>query len=324
VWIEEFRALFPLIIEERYSSRQDLEAVEREVAKVHSGTHIGSDELCAIENSRSWDYLNWWRKLGPTVGEPIPMPPDLSSPEAKEPIIRVLYGRLKHIEVVSVLLRFVRPEEFAILSPPVSSLLALPYEKDHVAHYLKYLIILDGFRNNYSGLARIADVDMALWSAAHADWNYPALIDEMYEDPYFQQVRLTNLLEGLGRHWRQSGHHRMLLADSLLRADYELAAVVTGVVYETVVNEIADRIGIHRRIDKRGKVVTGERVRTLSKQTKIDGLSVPPQSFEKWWKMRGRAVHCDPPLSQEEARGFVREIEGLLRAIKNWQKTPIP
>jgi hypothetical protein len=319
MWIQEFHALFPQIIGELCSKRQDLAAVEREVAKVHSSTHIGSAELCAIEKSTSWDYLNWWRELGPTIGEPIPMPPDLSSPQGKERIISVLYERLKHIEVVSVLLRFVRPEEFGILSPPVSSLLGLPYEKDHVAYYLKYLSVLDGFRNKYAGLPRIADVDMALWSAAHAEWNYHALVDEMYEDTYFQQVRLTNLLEGLGRHWQRSSHHRMLLANSLLKADYEVAAVVTGVIYETVVNEIADRIGIHRPIGKHGEVVTGARVQILKDRTKIDGLSVPPRSFDTWWKMRGRAVHGDPPLSQQEADDFVRQIDDLMRRVEDWR-----
>jgi hypothetical protein len=319
MWIQEFHALFAQIIEELCSNRQDLAAVEREVAKVHSGTHIGSAELCTIEKSTSWDYLNWWRELGPSMGEPIPMPPNLSSPEEKKQIISDLYERLKHIEVVSVLLRFVRPEEFGILSPPVSSLLGLPYEKDHVAYYRKYLSILDGFRNSYTGLPRIADVDMALWSAAHAGRNYPALVDAMYGDAYFQQVRLTNLLAGLGRHWRRSSHHRTLLANSLLRADYEIAAVVTGVVYETVVNEIADHIGIHRPIGKHGEVVTGQRVQILKKRTKIDGLSVPPRSFDTWWKTRGRAVHGDPPLSRKEAMNFVREIDNLLRRVEDWR-----
>lgn len=80
-------------------------------------------------------------------------------------IVAKLYEHLHHIEVVSIILRFVNPEEFGIISPPVLSFLQLAPHEDGVSDYRHYTEVLRRMRDHH-GLARVADVDMALWSAA--------------------------------------------------------------------------------------------------------------------------------------------------------------
>lgn len=318
-WIHEFLRLYSELTLMRTGRRQDASAVENEVARYRSKTQICSEQLHAIEESTSWDYPNWWNKLSPSLDPPVDLPPDPAITDGKQFLVAQLYDRLKHIEVVSVLLRFVFPDEFGILSPPVASLLGLPYEEDHIEYYLRYVSVLGDFRMHYEGLRRVADVDMALWSAAHGLPDYRALVDEMHEDAYFQQVRLTNLLEGLGRHWTRGNRNRMLLARSLLKTDYEVAGALTSVVYEPLVNEIADEVGVSRQVDRHGNPLTGNRVKMLSERARIDGLSVRPKELWDLWQLRNRAVHCKPPLTQQEATEFVRKVHDLLQGVQEWK-----
>ena len=314
-WIHEFLRLYGELTLMRTGRRQDASAVENEVARYQSKTHICSAQLHAIEESTSWDYPNWWNKLSPSLDPPVDLPPDLATADGKQILVAQLYDRLKHIEVVSVLLRFVFPDEFGILSPPVASLLGLPYEEDHIEYYLRYVSILGDFRMHFEGLRRVADVDMALWSAAHGLPDYRALVDEMHEDAYFQKVRLTNILEGLGRHWTRGNRNRMLLATSLLKTDYVVAALAS-VVCEPLVNDIADEVGVSRQPDRHGNPQTGRRVKKLSEQARIDGLSVRPKELGDLWGLRNKAVHCNPPLTQKEATEFVGKVHDLLRGVE--------
>jgi hypothetical protein len=184
-WIHEFLRLYGELTLMRTGRRQDASAVENEVARYQSKTHICSAQLHAIEESTSWDYPNWWNKLSPSLDPPVDLPPDFATADGKQILVAQLYDRLKHIEVVSVLLRFVFPDEFGILSPPVASLLGLPYEEDHIEYYLRYVSILGDFRMHF---------------------------------------------EGLGRHWTRGNRNRMLLATSLLKTDYVVAAALASVV----------------------------------------------------------------------------------------------
>jgi len=303
VWIQEFHRHFGEITEEHTGKRQDLAKVADEVAGCRSKTDVGPQGLRAIEESSAWDYPNWWPKLSPNLEPPVRVPPNLRDASAKRQIVEALQERLRHIEVVSVLLRFVWPEEFGILSPPVAALIALPYQKDHVQHYLRYVQVLKDFTRQYEGLPKVADVDMALWAAAHGG-HYPSLVDEMYEDAFFQQVRLANLMDGLGRHWQHTNRQRMLLALNFLQTDYEISAVVVARVYETLIHEIAGPLSPPLSIH-----TTGGLVRWLARQRKIKGLDANRENLKLWWRLRRKAIHEN--ITKAEARQFLDGV-GLL------------
>jgi hypothetical protein len=317
MWIVDLLDRFGEIYRSQFGTRPDPSAVEREVADIGTRTEVGSRQLHAIEESQAWVYPDWWPKLSPMLREPVVLPTNLETSRARRDVVEYLQNQLKHIEVVSVLLRFVCPEEFGIMSPPVSWLLALPYEKDHVEYYLRYISILRGFKDYYA-LSRIADVDMALWSAAHGHLDYPSVVEAMYEDPYFQRVRLTNLLSGLGQHWKSTNRHRMLLAESLLKTDYKTAAVITAKVYEGLVIEIAGRLGLPHPIRTRGETMTGALVRSIARLNKIGGLAVPAENFAAWWRLRRKAIHDDPELTKKEAQEFTSEINDLCSTVEKW------
>ncbi len=86
---------------------------------------------------------------------------DLTKNERR--VISVLYSIFKNIEVTSVILRFIDPENYGIISPPVRCALRLPAKDNYVDEYLDYLSILRMYAAEYSFIT-VADADIALWT----------------------------------------------------------------------------------------------------------------------------------------------------------------
>jgi hypothetical protein len=291
MWIQEFHKLFAEATECYTGRRQDLTLVECEVADARGGGPITAGVLRAIEESSSWDYPRWWPRLSMSLKQPVGVPPDLSSSSTRREALSQLYDRLQHIEVVSVVMRFTVPQEFGIISPPVAHLLALPPERDHVAHLLTYESTLKAFREHYEKAWRVADVDMALWSAAHLQSQHPALAEEMYRDEFFQEARLGNLLGGLGKYYRRTQGDQIILAKAMLKTDYKLAAVVAGKVHDVLRKNVTPDEFAERGITREGRA--------------------------KWKKQRNRAMHENPALSKKEAIEFVHDIAEILRRLES-------
>jgi hypothetical protein len=76
--------------------------------------------------------------------------------------IRELLEEIKHIELVSIILRFIRSDQYGILSPPVERVLNVGWGSDAVETYVNYLRDLRAIRREV-GFPKVADADMALW-----------------------------------------------------------------------------------------------------------------------------------------------------------------
>jgi hypothetical protein len=150
MWLQSFYQLYPEAIRLYTGTRQDVAAVEQELYKAREKMRIGSDELRIIEESKAWTYWRWWPRLSNHIEQPVQLSPDTLSRRGKRKAIEILYGAFKHIEVVSVVLRFLCPEEYAILSPPVASLVNLSWAEleDQVSYYCRYLSSLESLRSH--------------------------------------------------------------------------------------------------------------------------------------------------------------------------------
>lgn len=107
-----------------------------------------------------WMIPGWWKsrkglKLTKGLFENLP--------DNEKQAISVLFDIFKNIEVVSIILRFVDPQNFGIISPPVRYALRQAAKETYVEEYLDYLKTLRSYSREY-GFERIADADMALWA----------------------------------------------------------------------------------------------------------------------------------------------------------------
>ena len=121
-----------------------------------------------LKKRKYWDFSNFWMipswlmcwgKLKATKGL-FKLLPDTDN-ERNAAII--LYDIFKNIEVVSVILRLVDPENYGIISPPVRCALGLKAKDNYVDEYLDYISVLRMYAKEYK-FERVADADIALWT----------------------------------------------------------------------------------------------------------------------------------------------------------------
>jgi hypothetical protein len=124
----------------------------RMIKKLTRREHWNFDEF--------WMIPGWWRyrkHIRQTRG----LFRDL--PENERYAISVLYGIFKNIEVVSIILRFIDPDNYGIISPPVRCALGMKARDNYVDEHLDYLSALRMYALEY-GFERAADADVALWA----------------------------------------------------------------------------------------------------------------------------------------------------------------
>ncbi|GAH54918.1 unnamed protein product, partial [marine sediment metagenome] len=181
------------------------------------------------EENRYWKFLDWWKMPGVKEKELEDLKYIFNKLKKNdELVIGKLYAVLKNIEIVSCILRFVDSNNYGILSSPVECLLYVkgidPEEK-----YLLYLENLDELKKEYQ-FARIADVDMALWTLARI-LNSSSLKDvpkykkiyELYKNKpnAVKRIMARNALEHI---WEEKSY--LQISYLFLETDYVIAGLI--------------------------------------------------------------------------------------------------
>ena len=310
MWLRECYELYPELTKLRTEQEYDLPRVEREVHQASSGYRVDAKVLLIIENSAGWSYPSWWPRLSEKIKDPIKLE-DLHSPEGKQEAVKLLHTRLRHIEVVSVVLRFLCPEEFGILSPPVMAFVNLPPANTHADLYFSYLFVLKKLLRKNPALKHVANVDMALWSAAHLNYFLPkdrarrdVLSREIWCDEFFQEIRLNNLFDGFGRYWQGTDRERLVLSRSLLAHDSTIAGVIAAKCFEDAVVRLGKKLHLNPRNRKPGQTKPSALVDEMVGQPNFWNLPLT-----KWRDLRDNAVHED--LSEKEIEELIGAAEQL-------------
>jgi len=156
--------------------------------------------------------------------------------------IRELLNELKHIELVSIVLRFVRPDRYGILSPPVQRILNVAWGSDAVETYLNYLRNLHELQRAI-GFKTAAETDMSLW-VLHAkcfggEAQNRQFLEFYNSDPQLLDLRAQNLLGPFQR------LPKSIFAKALLAVRSDLAAVVACYLFEIAVRTHAQHLGVY-------------------------------------------------------------------------------
>jgi hypothetical protein len=152
---------------------------------------------------------------------------------------------------------------------------------------------------------------MALWAAAHYFVlpNSSQIIEQMFADEFFRDLRLRNLLDGFGKHWGQTDHERLALARVFLRHDKVLAGLVAGRCYESVLKRIGHRYGLTREDsyeDTLDHIIT----KLKEKPSVLRELAVSIRELHRWRDCRNDAVHVKA-LTKARAKDLIQGIERL-------------
>lgn len=212
---------------------------------------------------------------------------------AEHKLIEGLLGVFVQIEPVSMVLRFVDPERFGILSAPVAELLGVRLRRRSKDTYQRYLRSLRELASE-RGFQRVADVEMALWALRLGvlEGRLPAEIRKPLEKCHERDVRLRQLqTRNLTVHLF-SEHDKLDLATLLLGTDdaVPIAGQIAGIEFE-------QRVGKAVGVAKRGK---GAREWSLKRM--IDVLPDPTlrPACHHAREIRNRAIHSPECVEREE------------------------
>jgi hypothetical protein len=144
----------------------DLVAVEEKVRHLRRRTPLNYSDLEYFESPEHWWFQRFWvfpprERIEPALQKETFDFWNLPESHEAETVRRLLHI-FKSIELVSIILRFIRPEHYSLYSAPIQHMLDIRHGRDLVETYSTYLGNMRVIGGHY-GLARVADVDMALW-----------------------------------------------------------------------------------------------------------------------------------------------------------------
>ena len=245
-YLHRCRELFDLLTRVRYGRTQHLERIEDATARIRSLRKLTYADIDRIRDSRIWDadVFGYWPARDEIESVIESTQWDFwNLPKKETKAITGLFLVFRQIEPVSVILRFLVPKHYGIMSPPVEKVLGLGSFRRHPEKYRAYLTNLRILRDD-RGFDTAADVDMALWVlqvgvldnllANHLPGTQcKALKREFKQDAKLREIRVGNLTRQLF-----SDISRAELAEALLATNVELAAQVAGIEFERSVRRL--------------------------------------------------------------------------------------
>lgn len=325
-YLHDCLALHGQVTEIRDHRMQDLFRLEDETDDVQSSCRLTYDDIEKIRNSRIWnaDAFGYWPSRSEVESSLESTEWDFQTlPENEQQVVEDLLETFRQIELVSVILRFVVPKYYGILSPPVEKVLGIGPFRKHSERYLAYLKDLRTIRVTRN-FRTAAEVDMALWvlqvGVLDGDLLRPTLSDAEYEslrsgfrnDSQLREVRVGNLTRQLF-----SEMSRVELSEALLATDVELAGQLAGIQFEQDVRKLTGA----RTDDKLADLVR-DPVFLRSIRRRIPDLHVG--FWQKAVRTRNKAIHLNPPPKKDHVMTLIEGMKALRRAIDGDQIDEVP
>ena len=228
----------------KYGVEFELSAVEQKVKHLRRRTPLAYEDLKYFESPDHWWFQRFWVFPPKDSIEPALRKETFdfwNLPDSNEAeIVRRLLYIFKSIELVSIILRFIRPEHYSIYSSPVQHMLEIRHGRSPVETYLAYLNNMREIEQQY-GFSRVADVDMALWVlhekcfGVHRDQEVAAAYAA---DDFMLQLKARNLVAPLAE------ISDAKLARALSGVKPEIAVLVACHCFEALIRNLAKRLGV--------------------------------------------------------------------------------
>ena len=312
-----------------YGSRQNLQAIERLSARVVDDGRLRFEDVETIKDAGFWHGRTFWQ--WPTQEEfedrcETGAVEDLwSLPRRQNAIVDQLLRVFRHIEPVSVVLRFINPQNFGILSAPVEKILEIGPAHRPREKYLKYVKDLRSLRRERR-FDSTAEVDMALWvmsevidaDRSRSEWlrfvvpESNRWISQFWEDRTLREIRVANLTNSLFGTMNLAQFAEALLPRDARRTrgnQIHLAGRIAAIEFESAVMRVF-QLSSGRHGKDRGDVGSlAEAVRTIE---------ISEETRRKWPKsvrIRNAAVHGDH-LTRKDVEELIRSMRDALDCVE--------
>ena len=295
-YLQDCLRRFPEVTQKVYGVTSDLAAIEASVASLRTRKTLTYDDLKAFE-SPGWGFNSWW--VFPPEQYLTPALSDrefrfLRLPRGEASLIRSLLKVFRSIELVSIILRFIRPEHYGIISPPVERMLDVRRGSDAAETYENYLKDLGKITKHY-GFQRVADADMALWVLHERCFGITKderALTNFKRDPFIRKIRAQNLMEGFLKEFNYAE-----LANALLDTKHIIAAQFGGIAFEQMIRSLAPKGEAWDRRDLRGVI-----------EELHNNKDIRTFTYGEWDLgriTRNRAIHLNPPPTEQQAKHLI-------------------
>jgi hypothetical protein len=301
-YLQDCLKAFGEVTKEKFGTEFNYAAIEEDVAHLRDQRRpLTYDDLRYFESPRNWEFRIWW--VFPPERH---VTPELKRrkfdfwnlPKNERSLIESLLDVFKSIELVSIILRFVRPDHFGIISPPVERILEVRRGSNAADTYLNYIGDLRKIKEHYH-FERLADADMALWvlhERCVGSTPEEATRMEYRNDPFMRELQAKNLME---RFLEDSSYAQ--LARSLLPINHVLAGQLGGIEFEQLVRK---RVPRNKDWDDKD---LGPIIDELYEEKIIDNLT--HGLWQKARLTRNKAIHMNPRLDPTDVKRLIELLD---------------
>ena len=325
---------FPEVSKRRFGCTVDLKALEEAVEDLRSNTVSVRDILthfrAHFQNTEHWWFHQYW--LFPSLDDLSdedqtkiidfhPLSEQNEGKPLEKKVIHELLEAFRQIELVSIILRFVCPVSFGILSPPVEYLLGLHSGKNAAETYGRYLRNIRTICEKYE-FRTVAETDMALWVLKHTCYDEQfkdaAISQKFNNDEFMLRLRAKNLVEPL--HALSPAQ----MANAFCDVKNDLAALVGCYALEKSVKEWARVEGVEKEARELAKEKLSPTLPTLNhysaalcanKQGKLSSLESERKNLDSLTKIRNKVFHGQEAVL-DEVRNLVKTVWKIEQRLK--------
>ena len=234
-----------------------------------------------------------------------------------------MYSVFRQIEIISVILRFIMPQEYGIISPPVEKVLGInsfgnhrmSSENLHLDKYSTYLKDLRDIKKERK-FDRVADVDMALWvlQMGILERRFEArkckeILQNFRKDSKLRAIQARNLTMYL---FDPETMKRIELAESLIESDLSISGQIASIEFERFVK---------RKTNTNPKDGLRDHVERLCRHESGDFR----RKVERALNTRNTVVHPDPNADpnrkhSDDLRKDIKDLIDVTRQIRGIEK----
>lgn len=317
-YLHRCRDLHARVTEIRYGRTQNLAGIEEAAAGIRSSRRLTYDDIEGIRDGRIWnaDTFGYWPPRDEIESILESQEWDFwNLPRKEDEAISGLLRVFRQIEPVSVVLRFIVPKHYGIMSPPVEKVLGPGPFRRHPERYRIYLNNLRKIRDD-RGFDTVAEVDMALWTlqlgvldemlADHLPKvEYEALWDGFRQDSKLREIRVGNLTRQIF-----SDMTRGELSEALLATNSELAGQIAAIEFERSVKRMVgakpgDKESLRKLVDD----VLPDRIREALRDRDESGRLII--ECKEAVSTRNKVIHPERTWRKEEIVKLIQTMNKI-------------
>lgn len=304
---KKYQQLFKEITKTRYGVDINFQKIEEGLSHVRNGGALEYEDLELIADEKLWPFKRFWmwpsreqieNDLGKTEGKLI-NPFSSGDHEAREKeILSLLLGIFKNLALVSIILRFVWPEYYAIYSRPNLWILRTERGASDIEEYKNYIKVMRILKETFR-VERTADVDMIIYAISKKCEEHKEFI-KFLADHLPGSLKIREVISYLS-------NDPLNVAEIFYQQnDYKTAGFWASQAFEILLYREYKRVV---KIPRRNKD-KGELEDIIDQLCEYEEYYGRGDFLHELRRLRNRAIHPDKPFNKEDAKKL---IDGVRR-----------